>query len=100
MYIDIIAEGFFKLIRGCGFFSIWVITFSGISATTSMRRLNICLSIGISFEASGSMYMLKALSIKHYLGDDRKGDKFVSHNGICSLLPVRSRPTCAETINP
>jgi hypothetical protein len=69
---------------------------SVVSVTTSMQRNNICLTIGMSFEASGSVYILKALLIKSCLGDVRRGNKFLSHNGICSLLPVRSKPTCAK----
>jgi hypothetical protein len=97
MYIDIIAKSLFKLIRGRSFFAFGVLTLSGISVTTSMQSSSICLSIGISFEDSGSIYILKALVwINGYLGDDRRETKFASHNGICSLLPVRSKPTCVE----
>jgi hypothetical protein len=91
MYVDLIAKRFFKLVRSISLFSLTVAAISGISATTSMRCSNIYRSIGSSFEASGSVYILKALSINGCIGDDRRGNNF--------YLTTESAHCCPYEVN-
>ena len=93
MYIDIIAKGFLKLLRGCSFSLFGVIAVLGINATTSTRCSNICLFIGLSFEALGSAYILKALAIKGYLANSRRGINLHLTTGSAHYCPYEvNRP--------
>jgi hypothetical protein len=91
MYVDLIAKRFFKLVRSIRLFSLKVGAISGITETTSMRCGNIYLSIGSSFEASGSVYILKALLINGCIGDDRRGTNF--------YLTMESAHYCPYEVN-